>query len=707
MMDRRTFLKIGTVAGGGLLLGFRLDSMLGEPAAAATGELFAPNAYLRITTDGLVTVLVPKSEMGQGAMTAVPMIVAEELDVDWAKVTGEAAPADKEYRWTFGTQMTGGSDTVRRGFDILRKAGAIGRALLVQAAANTWGVPVDQCATSLGTVIHAASGKSLGYGALAARAATLKPPEKVVFKDAKTYRLIGKPLARPDSPPKVQGKAMYGIDKELPGMLVACVMRSPIFEGKVGSFDGSAALKIPGVRHVKQISNGVAVIADGYWPARKGVEALAVKWAGGKLSNLSSEAIEAAYKQAAKHPEKTLREVGRPEAITKAAQARLDAEFWTPYLAHAAMEPLNCTADVRPDGCDLWVGTQNQTGSQLAAMKVTGLPEEKVAVHTMLLGGGFGRRGETDFVTEAVELSKALGVPIKVVWSRGDDMAMDYYRPATLHRLSGSLDAEGFPVAWHHLLVTPSVLDRAYPMAKLFMGKDPVVTEGADDPPYHFPHFKMEVKYLETGVPVGFWRSVSHSHNAFAVECFVDELAALGGKDPLEVRRRLLAHNPRQLAVVELAAEKAGWGTPLPKGRYRGIAACAPFGSFVAQVVELSLSDSGVKVHRVVCAVDCGLIVNPAIVEAQMEGGIVYGLSAALQGEITLKDGRVQQSNFHDYPVLRMSDMPAIQVYLVPSQAAPGGAGEIGVPCVAPAIANAVRAAIGKPIRRLPIRPFA
>lgn len=532
----------------------------------------------------------------------------------------------------------------------------------------------------------------------------VRPPGSVKLKDPAEFKIVGKSLPRLDTPSKVDGTALYGMDVRLPGMLLACVVHPPVFGGRLKSFDASKAEGLPGVRHVMPVSTGLAVVADTWWQARKGAEALEVRWEEGRSAGLSTAAIEKAFNKAVARPENTLESRGDVGAALAGAARRLEADFWAPYLAHATMEPMNCTADVRPDGCDIWVGTQAQTGTQQTGIRITGLPEDKVRVHTMLLGGGFGRRGEQDFVTEAVELSKALGKPVKVIWSREQDMALDYYRPATYHRFEGALSADGWPIARHHRFVTPSVLERVASMIKLFMGKDPVVTDGAEDMPYHFANSKVEVRYQDPGVPVGFWRSVGYSSNSFAVECFLDELAALGGKDPVEVRRRLLAHNPRQLAVLNLVAEKAGWGTPLPAGRFLGVATAALFGSHVAQVAEISIEDGAVRTHRVVCAVDCGTVINPGIVIAQMEGGVAYGLSAALNGEITLAAGRVEQTSFHDYPVVRMSEMPAVEVHLVPSREAPGGIGEVGVPCVAPAIANAVRAATGKPVRRLPIR---
>lgn len=721
-LDRRSFLKAGAAAAGGLLLGFWLGpdpaggfgqgsgtaEAAGMPvtsgASGASGADFVPNAYLRIGRDGEVVVLVPKTEMGQGVLTSLPAIVAEELDVAWSRVRSEHSPLGKDYRWNWGQQFTGGSDAVQQAWTHLRKAAATARAMLVDAAARTWGVPARECSTADGEVLHGPTGRRLAYGDLADAAARLSPPGNVALKDPAAYKLVGKSLPRLDTPSKVDGTARFSLDARLPGMLIACVVRCPVPGGKAKSFDAAKAKAVPGVRHVLPVSTGVAVVADSYWQARKGAGELAVAWDEGKYAKISSQGIEEAFRAAASRPEKTLEQHGDVRAALSGASRRLEADYWVPYLAHATMEPPNCTADVRPDGCDLWVGTQAQTQAQQVVSKITGLPEHKVAVHTLLLGGGFGRKAESDFVTEAVELSKAIGKPVKVVWSREDDIAHDFYRSATYHRLEGGVSPDGWPVAWHHRFAGTSVLDRIFPVAKVLLGKDPIVTDGAEDLPYRFDNAKIEVGYHDPGVPVGFWRSVGFSANTYAVECFLDELAALGGKDPLEVRRRLLGHNPRMLAAVDLAAARAGWGKPLPAGRFRGLSACAPFGSHVALVVDVSVEESTVRVQRAVCAVDCGLVINPGIVTAQMEGSIAFGLAAALAGEITLANGRVEQSNFHDYPALKMSEMPEVEVHLVPSREAPGGVGEIGVPCVAPAVANAVRAATGKPVRRMPIR---
>jgi len=708
-LSRRDFLKVGVAVGGGLVLGFYLpgrdDSL---QAATESGAPFAPNAWLRIGTDGGVTVMLHKSEMGQGIMTSLPMLVAEDLEADWSKIRVEFAPADiAYYTWftpTFGAQFTGGSRSVRGSWDILREAGATAREMLIAAAAENWGVAVETCRAEGGEVIHKPSGQRISYGALANKAATLPVPKEVPLKDPKDFRLIGARTARLDTPSKVNGSAVFGIDVKVPGMLIARVLRCPVFGGKVASYDATKAKAIQGVRDVVQIEGGIAVVADGYWPATLGLKALEVQWDEGPKAKLSSADITATFKALAEQPGAVARHEGDATQALASAAKKLEAIYEVPFLAHATMEPMNCTAHVRKDGCDVWVPTQGQTGAQQTAMKITGLPEESVKIHTTLLGGGFGRRFEQDFVADAVEISKLVGAPVKVIWSREDDMQHDFYRPATYNRLSAGLDPQGLPIAWTHRIVGPSIMSRSFP-DRVKDGIDPSSVEGAANIPYNIPNLHVEYVMKDTGIPVGFWRSVGSSQNAFITECFLDELAAAAGKDPYEFRRQLLDKAPRHKAVLELAATKAGWGQPLPEGRHRGIAVHFSFGSYVAEVAEVSVDkDGNVRVHRVVCAVDCGRVVNPDTVEAQMQSGIVYGLTAALKGEITIENGRVKQSNFHDYEMLRMEEMPVIEVYILPSTEAPGGVGEPGTPPIAPAVVNAIFAATGKRIRKLPIR---
>lgn len=698
--NRRDFLRVVSGVGAGLVIGIRWPAAAADEGTAAT---FAPNAFLRIGVDDAITVLVHKSEMGQGVYTSIPMLLAEELEVEPAKVRVEAAPAGAAYvNPALGQQATGGSSSIRTTFAQLRQAGASAREMLIAAAAQAWGVEKGKCRAESGTVKQVASGKSLRYGDLAAAAAKLPVPADVPLKESKDWKVIGRPVHRLDTPLKVDGSAVFGFDVKVDGMLTAMVARCPVFGGQVKKFDSSAAERVPGVRRVVQISSGVAVVAEGTWAAKKGRDALVIEWDEGPNAGLSSAAIRAAYAKAAEGPGDTARHDGDAVQALAAAAKTVEAIYEVPFLNHATMEPMNATAHVRADGCDIWAPTQGQTRAQTAAAKVTGLPAEKIRIHTTFLGGGFGRRFEVDFVVEAVEASRAVGAPVKVVWTREDDMQHGFYRPTTYNRLAAGLDADGVPVAWTHRIVAPSILAREFGAPP--GGPDPMSIEGAANIPYAMANVAVDCVNLDMGVPLGFWRSVGSSHNAFVTECFLDEVAAAGKQDPFELRRKLLANSPRHKAALELAATKAGWGTPCAEGRSRGLAVAESFGSFVAQVAEVTVSEQGeVRVHRVVCAIDCGVVINPDTVEAQMQSGIVYGLTAALRGQITLDRGRVQQGNFDDYPLLRMDEMPVVEVHIVPSTAPPGGVGEPGTPPIAPAVANAIFAATGKRVRRLPI----
>jgi isoquinoline 1-oxidoreductase subunit beta len=706
--SRRDFIRVSALAGGGFLLGVRLQPRrrfaAAQSIAAAEAADFAPNAWIRIATDGTVTIVVDKSEMGQGVTTSLPMLVAEELEADWRTIRTEFAPADPVYNNTlFGMQATGGSSSVRSSWQSLRTAGAAAREMLIQAAAKSWNVDSASCTARSGEVIHQPSGRRIGFGALAAAAAALPVPKEPRLKDPKDFRIIGTRAHRLDTPAKVNGTAMFGIDVKVPGLLTAVVERSPVFGGKLVRHDAAKALAIQGVRRVLPIESGVAVVGDGYWPAMQGRKALVVEWNAGANAGLSSAGIAQTLRAAAANKGAVARHEGEgPAPLTRAAK-RIDAEYTVPYLAHATMEPMNCTAHVRADGCDVWAPTQRQDETRAVAARITGLPPEKIAVHTTYLGGGFGRKFETDFVSEAVEISKAMSAPVKVIWSREDDIQHDFYRTAVYNKLSAGLDADGWPLVWTNKVVSDSSMARVFPPL-VQNGLDADAVEGAANLPYTIPNIHVEFVMQNLGIPVGFWRSVGSSQNAFITECFLDELAAATGKDPVEFRRKLLAKSPRLLGVLELAAAKARWGTPLPAGRHRGIAVHESFGSFVGQVAEVSIANGVVKVHRVVCAVDCGQVVNPDTVEAQMESGILYGLTAALKGEITIDRGRVTQTNFNNYSMLLGRDTPAIEVHIVPSTEPPGGVGEPGTPPIAPAVANAVRAATGQPVRSLPIR---
>ena len=701
-VTRREFLQTATVAGAGLVIGFHLPA--GGRRGLTYPGLFAPNAWLRIHPDESVLVIVDRSEMGQGVTTSLPMLLAEELEADWSKIRIESAPADKAYiNPMFGMQGTGGSTSIRAAYTPLRKAGAAAREMLVTAAAETWGVDKSACRAEKGAVIHAPSQRRLTYGKLAAKAATVPLPQDVPLKDPKDWKILGTRVSRLDTPPKVNGAAEFGIDVKAPGLLVGVVARSPVFGGKVKSFDATKAKAVPGVRQVVQISTGVAVIGDGYWPAKKGRDALDITWDEGPTASVSSATISELFAQRAGQEGVMARHDGDTQAALQLATSKVEAVYELPFLAHATMEPMNCTAHVRADGVDIWAPTQFQTGAQGLGAGIGGVSPEKVNVHTTYLGGGFGRRFELDFIKEALEASKATGTPVKLIWSREDDIRNAQYRPANYHRFQAGLDAGGQLVAWTHRIVAPSIMARVFPDS-VKNGLDGEAVEGGVGMPYAVPNVHVDYLLTDTGIPVGFWRSVNNSFNAFAVETFIDELAYAAKKDPYEYRRDLLGKAPRHLGVLNLAATKAGWGTPLPAGRARGIAVFKSFDTHVAEVAEVSVDSDGVPhVHRVVCAVDCGPVVNPGIVEAQMQSAIVFGLTAALWGEITIDKGRVQQSNFHDYRILRLAEMPVVEVHIIPSTDSQGGVGEPGTPPIAPAVCNAIFALNGKRLRKLPI----
>ena len=702
-LNRRSFLQVSAAAGGGLLVGACLPSWTGTDLVSAAGS-FEPNVWIKVNTDDTVRIMLTMLEMGQGVMTSMPMLVAEELDFDWSRIKTEWAGADPKYgNPNFGgQQLTAGSNSVRGMWKVLRESGATARVMLVQAAAQTWGVPENSCTTDKGEVIHQASGRRLKYGALVDKAAALPVPTGVTLKDPKNFKVLGNSLARLDVPEKVNGSAVFGIDVKLPGLLTAKVVRCPVFGGKVAGFNADKAKAVPGVKNVVQITNGVAVVADNYWSASRGAQALEVTWDEGRLAKLTSADILAKYRELAQQPGKVARNDGNADS-TIASSKSFERTFEAPFLAHATMEPMNCTADVRADGCDVYVPTQGQTPSHQAAVAASGLPADKVKVHVTYMGGGFGRRGEADFVMDAVETSKAIGKPVKVIWSREDDMQHDYYRPVSYARMWGAVDGSGKPTVFKQHIVQQSLMKRIGGLPP--NGVDFISVDGSANLPYDIPNIRVEYTEHDPGIPFGFWRSVGASFQGFVVEAFIDEMAAAAGKDPFQFRRDLLGKSPRHKAVLELAAEKAEWGKPLAAGRARGIAVMDAFGSYLAQVTEVSVDARGaVRVHRIVCTVDTGWVINPDTIKAQMEGGIVYGLTAALRGEITIKNGRVEQRHFGDYQMLRHNEMPVIEVYIVPSTEMPGGIGEPSTALAAGSLVNAVAAATGRRIYSLPIK---
>ena len=723
-VSRRDFVKAAAATGVGLTLAVWFEGC-GAGAPGPDGTL-APNAFRRITPDGAVTVIVGRVEMGQGATTGLAMILAEELDCDWSRVSVEQAHPDKAFRnplfWNL--QVTGISTSVRQGWRPMREAGAAARAMLVAAAASRWGVTAASCRTEGGAVHHDATRRSLDYGALAAEAAALPVPREAPLKDPRDFRLLGRRLDRLDGEAKVRGTTTYGIDVRLPGMAYASVERCPVAGGQVGSVAGEAVVSgMPGVIKVVRLPDRVAVVAEHYWQAVKGRRALQVTWTEGSMPGLDSAAISRQLDALLEGGPGTvaLRE-GDADGALRSAATTVWARYDLPYLAHATMEPQNCTAWVHDGRVEIWAPTQFQAGPFYAAgggargVAATGadLSTSDVTINTTFLGGGFGRRLEVDYIEEAARIARELDRPVQVIWSREDDMRHDFYRPVAAHALTAALGGDGLPVAWRQYLATPSVARHWVPWIPAWAlnlggvfehGADTVAIEGSLVLPYAVPNRLLDWRELVVPVPVGYWRSVGHSHNTFAVECFVDELAHAAGQDPVAYRRALLRDDPRTAAVLEVASERSGWGTPPPAGRARGVALLRAYDSVVAQVAEVSVSDAGqVRVHRVTCAIDCGTVINPGLVEAQMEGGIIFGLTAALHGEITIAEGRVQQSNFFDYEMMRMPEAPAVEVHIVASAEPPGGVGETGVPPIAPAVANAVFALTGERIRKLPIR---
>jgi isoquinoline 1-oxidoreductase subunit beta len=708
-VSRRQFVVVLASAGGGLLLGCRAgDRPEGRSTAKAAEATFAPNAFVRIDRNGRVTVIVSQVEMGQGMYTSMPMLVAEELEVGLDQVQVEHAPPnDKLYaNPLIGFQVTGGSTSVPAMYQPLRQAGATARTMIVAAAAQKWNVDPSSCRAQKGSVSHPPTGRTLGYGALADAAAKLPVPAQVRLKDPKDFTLIGTPAKRLDSPAKVHGTAQFGIDVRLPGMKVATVAASPVLGGRVAGLDDGKAKAVPGVRQIVRLDDAVAVVADHMWAAKQGLAALAIRWDDGPNAKLSTTDVVEGLDAASQEPGVVARKQGAPAAAIAGAAKKIEAVYQVPFLAHATMEPMNCTVHVRKDGCEVWIGSQVLSRVQATAAEVTGLPLEKVVVHNHLLGGGFGRRLEVDYATQAVRIAKQVDGPVKVVWTREEDVRHDVYRPYYYDRIAAGMDARGKPVAWTHRIVGPSILARWAPPA-FKDGMDSDAVDGAAQLLYEIPAVQVEyVRHEEPVLNTGWWRGVGPTHNIFVVESFIEELAATAQQDPLVYRHALLGKSPRARAVLDVATKAAGWGQKLPAGQGRGMSLLySGWDTYLALVAEVEVPKSReVRVRRVVCAVDCGTVVNPDTVKAQMEGGIIFGISGALYGEVTLKNGRVEQSNFNDYRVLRMNEAPAIEVHLIRNNEKPGGIGEPATAATAPALANAIFAATGKRIRRLPLQ---
>jgi len=701
--SRREFLKVSVAVGGGLLLGFALQRAQTAEQGQSEVAPFAPDAFIRIDRNGVVTLIMCQVEMGQGIYTAMSMILAEELDVDFSRVVVQAAPPnDKLYtNAALGFQVTGGSTSIRVFWMPMRKAGASARAMLVEAAATLWRVDPDGCRTANGEVIHDASGRKFPYGALVDRAARATPPKNPTLKARKDFRLIGTPARRLDSPDKVNGKAIFGIDAMPTGVRFATLKASPVFGGKVAHVEQAGVRDMPGVRQVVVLDDLVAVVGDHMWAAKKGLDALRITWDDGPNADVSSEQMFDEIRAASSRDGVVAKSSGD---LSKAASAkRIEATYHVPFLAHAPMEPMNCTVHVRPDACEIWVGNQVITRTQAVAAKVTGLALDKVIVHNHLIGGGFGRRLEVDGIAKAVRIAQKVDGPVKIVWTREEDIQQAMYRPFYYDRFAATL-SDGKITGWNHRIVGSSIMARFAPPA-FVNGLDPDAVDGAVTFPYDVPNIHIDyVRQEPPGIPTCFWRGVGPTHNIFVIESFVDELAHSAGKDPVQFRRDQLHGAPRLRACLELAVDKVGWGQPLPARVGRGVAVQSVFGSHVATIAEAEVDRDGeVRVRRVVCAVDCGIVVNPDTVAAQIEGGLIFGLTAALHSQITIAKGRVQQSNFHDYRMMRINEAPSIEVHLIHSEEAPGGIGEPGTAASAPSLANALFAATGVRLRQLPI----
>jgi isoquinoline 1-oxidoreductase beta subunit len=687
-VSRRNFIKGISTVGGGLILGIDFgNGLISTACASQSNRTFQPSAWLRIDADGTITITVAKSEMGQGIRTALPMLIAEELEAEWKTIRIEHALAHPD---KYGSQSTGGSTSVRTLYSTLRKAGAAAREMLIEAASARWNVGTSECRAENGAVIHSSSGKKFLFGELAGDAAHLSVPENPALKDPKNFKYLGKKMPRTDTPAKVDGSATFGMDIRIPNMVYAVIVRPHVFGTKVKSFDATKAKAIAGVKDVVQTDDLLAVIANSTWSAIQGREALSVSWDEGEYANTSSQEMWKMFESSASDEGEVERNEGDAKSAYEHAAKKVEAMYYAPFVAHVTMEPMNCTVHIQGDMCEIWAPSQTPQDGLREASDILGISTEKIKFNIPLLGGGFGRRLENDYVVEAVKIAKAISAPVKVVWTREDDLQHDFYRPAQYNVMRGGVDANGNAVAWFHRIVGHE-------------GKG--LLTHACNPPYDFPNLRIDAQAHYFGVPSGAWRSVGASQNGFIIECFVDELAYAAGKDPIEFRKNLLGKSPRLKKALELVAEKSGWGTPLPKGKGRGVACVSSFGSHVAMVAEVSDADNGkVRVERIVCAVDCGPVVNPDGIEAQMDGAVAFGLSAALKDEITIERGGVKQSNFDDYRMLMIDEMPKVETHVLKSDEMIGGIGEPGVPPVAPAVCNAIFAATGKRVRRLPIK---
>jgi CO/xanthine dehydrogenase Mo-binding subunit len=722
--SRRDFLRaglsVGVAASGGLLLGVSFNARSDGNAAAPSviagdgvvqppSGVFAPDAFVRIDPDGSIVVVVPKVEMGQGVYTAIPMLLAEELEVPLDRVKIEHAPPDAKLYADplLGQQATGGSLSIRATWEPMRRAGAAARMLLINAAAQQWQVDATTCVARDAVITDTANGRTLGYGECASRAAGMPISadllKTVTLKKPQTFTLVGTPHKRLDSPEKVNGVALFGIDVREPGMLVAMVVNCPVIGGKLANVDDRVARAQPGVRQIVKLDNAVAVVADHTWAAKRGASALVIDWHEGANANLTSAMLFDDLRRASQHPGAIARKDGDVDAAFKGAAKNIEAVYQQPFLAHATMEPMNCTVHVTADQCEVWIGTQVPTRVVDEAVKVTGLPPEKIVVHNFLIGGGFGRRLESDVAHQAVAIGKQVNAPVKVMWSREEDIQHDMFRPCYFDSLAAGLDSNGKPVAWTHRIAGSSIVARWYPQW-FQKGIDPDVIEVAAMLPYDIHAQRIDyVRQEPRGIPTAFWRGVGPTRGTFVVESFVDELAHESKADPVAYRRALLGKTPRARNVLDVAVRASGWGTALPKGKGRGVSVMNAFGSFLCVVAEVDVKDGDVRVERIVCAVDCGHVVNPNTIEAQIEGGAIFGITATLWGEITVKDGRVEQTNFTDYRVMRINEAPRIETIIVKSEEAPGGIGEPGTSAVIPAVTNAIYAATGTRVRRLPV----